>query len=459
MKSDRFYPWAFFILLPLQLALYACAPAPALAPAATSTAAPPAATPPPATSLPVLPTALPQEPTATVTAPPAEEGTIVAFVQDGGIHLWHEGTGEQETIFNEGGALSLSLSDDGQRIAFVRTWFDFNLCSQTALWVVDRDGGNARELVSPADLNATLGDADCEYPFVTFAQFEWLPGTHRLLYSVIMDAPHAPPQGLYLADADTLSVTELVSTANSLRFEPSPDGFQIALISATELGFINADGSNWRQDVLTYPQSGIPIPLLPNGVWAQDGRSFLIAAPTESDSAFVLNYDILRVPTDGSSAGTLASITDSHGDSVTFSPDGQHAAFLQEGAPSTRSIIPLAAGAGPLAIPSAVDLGTVANLHWSPAGDAYVVREGALLQLCPEAAQDTEICGDPVNLDSRVIALIQWLDSDSFLFLTRDPYTLFLARLDGTKTPVVTWGPEERSQSFSPVQTARQKQK
>jgi hypothetical protein len=160
---------------------------------------------------------------------------VVAFVKDGTIQLWHEDTNQSEIIFDGGGANSITISDDGQVIVFTRRWLDFNHCEQIALWTVDRDGKNAREIVSPAELRDTLGDTECDYPSVLFAQIEWLPGTHRLVYSVILDAPHAPPQGLYLADADTLVTTMLASSDHSLRFVPSPDGRQIALVSTTAL--------------------------------------------------------------------------------------------------------------------------------------------------------------------------------------------------------------------------------
>jgi hypothetical protein len=51
------------------------------------------------------------------------------------------------------------------------------------------------------------------------------------------------------------------------------------------------------------------------------------------------------------------------------------------------------------------------------------------------------------------IDVIQWIDGDQFLFLTREPRRLLLASLDGTTVPIVAWPLDEwvTPQSFSAV--------
>jgi hypothetical protein len=429
------------------------------------------------------PTASPLSPTATIaptttttlTPGPLPEGAAapatpasgapaeVAFIKDGDVQLWHEATQQSETIFSAGDAAGVWVSDDGQLIAFLRRWVeqidDLNWFEQTALWVVDRNGENAREVISAEDLRQRLNAGAGES--TTIAQIEWLPQTHHLVYSGMRysaqgeGTSHALPEGVYLVDTETLSDTVLAPAGNYLRFALAPDGRQIALMSTTALSFINVDGSNWRQDILTYPQVGVPVPLLPTGVWTQDGRAFLMVTPIESESEFGLNYTIMRVPIDGSAAQPLATIASSHSGTVVFSPDGQRVAFYQWQPISDWFITPLAASVGPLAIPYAIDLSGYANLHWSPAGAAFVVPDiwaAALFQLCPDATQGSEVCGAPVNLEGAVL-FIRWIDSARFLFTTEEPKTLFLGRLDGTRIPIATWSPEEPV-SFTPVVTA-----
>src|SRR5262245_1317587 len=96
---------------------------------------------------------------------------------------------------------------------------------------------------------------------------DWIPRTHRLVYSGMISlpvGPYSPAQDVYLVDADTLSDMLLAPAGSGVRiadapdghqFVPSPDGSQVALISGNELSFVNVDGSNLRQAVLTYSEA------------------------------------------------------------------------------------------------------------------------------------------------------------------------------------------------------------
>jgi WD40-like Beta Propeller Repeat len=389
------------------------------------------------------------------TTQPTAESIVVAFVKNGDIHVWESTTQESELVFNADDAGMVTISGDGQLIVFFRRWVDSNQCEQRALWVVERNGENAREIISPAELRDFLDATECDLATASIDKIEWLPQTHRLVYSLISDHEHSSPQGIYLSDADTLATTMLVSTDHSLGFVPSPDGSQIALMATTGLSFINVDGSNWRQNVLTYPKKGVPIPYIPNGAWTQDGHAFLIATPIESESMFALNHTIVRVPVDGSDSQSLATLTNTNPRSISFSPDGKHVAFIdnsyqgKDQSDRRWAIMPLAGDGEPLAIPYRTDLGAYANLHWSPVGVPYAVNEQKLFQLCLDAAQSSDIC-DRVNPEYVGFSAIQWMDGKRFLFLTGSPSVLFLGSVDHTTMPVVAWSLED-GVSFSAV--------
>jgi hypothetical protein len=266
---------------------------------------------------------------------------------------------------------------------------------------------------------------------------------------------------LYSVDADEGTQQVLVKAESILRFVVSPDGRRVALLSPTALAFVHADGSNLRRDVLTYAQVGAPGPLFPVGVWTEDSQAFVMTESLEEDPAAGIDFVISRVPADSSAPDQLASVSRSHPGSVTFSPDGRFAAFIQstdEVSPDISGwfITPLGEGAGPLAIPRKLELG-YPSLHWSPDGRAFT---GALAELCPGATQDSEICDSPVS--TGVSAAIQWLDPTHLLLLTRDPSALFLVtldpsgRMDATSEPIEVW-PLEQSvgpQSFAAVEAA-----
>ena len=392
-------------------------------------------------------------PASTPTSPPASTeptrapgtGALVAFVQGGDVKVWEEATGRIDTIVESGDVIRVTMSDDGQVLAFLRRSIIGDLNSewheQSAMWAVDQSGENPRELVSAEELRRLLNASETDS--TNIPQMAWIPGTHRLLFSgwtYLVQAEgesHAVPEGLYQADADTGAQNAIIPAGNSLRFVPSPDGRQIALLTATSVSFINADGSNLRPDVLTYPSVGMLGPLFPSGVWSRDSRSFVVTGSLEASPNTNFDFTIWRVPVDGSPAQPLAAVSDSIVDSVTFSPDGRHAAFIRvEGPPGQPTdfvwyATSLTPEAGPLAVPRSAYL-FWQNLHWSPAGVAYAINERTLVQLCPGPAQDSEVCSEVLQLDAD-IATIHWIDRTRFLFLTREPYDLYFGDLGGTR--------------------------
>ncbi len=423
-------------------------------PASTPTPTDPPAAPTAADAPTVEPTVA-QVPTEIPPAPPGDPARVM-FVQDGNILVWDEATNQTETLFDAGDVIAVTLSDDAQVIAFLRrsivTRGDNDWFEQSALWAMDRNGENPREIVSADSLRGRLSAR--ENDSTNIAQMAWIPGTHRLLFTgrkYIVQGEgesHAVPEGLYQVDVDTRSDTWMVPAGNPLRFVPSPDGMQIALMSPTGLSFVNINGSNFRQNVLTYPEVGVPVRLFPTGVWVEDSSAFVVTGflGPETDSGF--DFTIWRVPADGAAPEPLAEVVRSHPGSVTFSPDGQRVGFIQytEEQPAGVAgwfITFLKPAGGPLDVPQEIEFG-YASLHWSPAGQAFM---GDLQELCQDATQGSDVCSNPVSFQGTA-AMIHWLDSARFLFLTREPFALHLARLDpanpnaGTTVQIAEWPAE-----------------
>jgi len=288
----------FLALIMTTALLISCTATTAITPTValpTDTARPTGTPPPTITPTAPLPTSTATPTGAAPTAQPAGQLGVVVFVKDGNIQVWGEATGQTETIFSSGDVIAVTMSDDGQVAAFLRRSpvkrSDLDWYEQSALWAVERDGGNPRELVSAEALRELLNAGETDS--TNIPQMEWIPGTHRLLYTgwtYFVQAEgesHAIPRGLYLVDADSLTDTVLLPADNNLRFVLSPDGRQIALLSTTALGLIHVDGSKWRPDLFRYTAVGVPGRIIPSGVWTQDSSAFLIAAPTETESGFV----------------------------------------------------------------------------------------------------------------------------------------------------------------------------
>jgi len=114
-----------------------------------------------------LPTS-PIQPTGdTPLAQPAGQPAFVVFVKDGDIQAWDQATGQTETVYSSGDVVAVTISDDGQVVAFSRRssvkrseldWYE-----QSALWAVARDGSNPRELVSAEALRELLNAGETEH--------------------------------------------------------------------------------------------------------------------------------------------------------------------------------------------------------------------------------------------------------------------------------------------------------
>ena len=376
---------------------------------------------------------------------------VVVFVEDGDIVVWDEATGQRQTIIDSGDAIRVELSDDAQVVAFVRRSYfsaggtDQN--EQSALWVVGRDGSNPRELISAAALRELVDAAEANS--TNFPRLDWIPKTHRLLYSGNTydahgygEGGHTPLKGVYQIDADTLAGAELVPAEGSAHFISSPDGQLVALVNTTGLRFIEVDSGRQRLEFPAESIVGDAGWFTNTGVWTQDSSAFLINALVEPRNV-TSDYELWQVPVDGAPAARLIAFS-SGGGSVVFAPDGSSAAMLHSASgtgPSVWAITPLPEDLGSLAVPS--DVHDYSLFNWSPAGTAYVIeplvfdsesvmhgREN-LLPLCPNAVQAIEVCGPAIPLGEQ-IEWLEWVDRSRFLYVTYQPRRLYLGSLEGS---------------------------
>lgn len=367
----------------------------------------------------------------TPTALPGAGLAVVTYTKDGNVFVWDELSGQSKTVFASGDVTRVAMSDDGQVIAIVR-----QAQAEVALWAVDWNGRNPRELVSAETFHQRLETVETEAEPIGagIGELEWIPGTHRLVYNFtfqIGSGDYLASPDVYLLDTDLRSDSVLardveIAPVWQMDIVPAPDSQQLALITSTSLSFINVDGNNRRNRVFTYSPVGTSSPptLMSTGVWTQDSHSFLITGSLEMDAEFNFSFSIWRVPVDGSSPEVLTPVLKGRPDSVTFSPDGKFVAFLQN---TEGSLIgPLAGDVGPTATAYKFEPDRYTNLHWSPAGDAFTKD---LLQLCSDASHDSEVCDTPFNTHVSGVLGIQWLDGQRALFLTSAPSVLFLSRL------------------------------
>jgi hypothetical protein len=403
-----------------------------------------------------------------VAAPSVAKGTaVVAFVQEGDLRVWSEATGQTQILIDARDVIRVELSDDGELAAFVRRSYfaaggiDNN--EQSALWVAGLDGSSPRELVSAVELRALVNAAEADS--TDFAQLEWIPDSHRLLYSGntynVVGQGGGPQGGVYLVDADGSARAEVAPAEVSVEFEASPDGGHVAMVTPTGLSFYSFEGGRLRRDVLTYPAKGVPFAFTPWGVWTQDSSAFLIAAPVETGTSTIDTLTIWQVPVEGGQAQALITVNNSN-PQVIFAPDGSGAAMVRQGVTVERVgsappisfdgigglfaprlagrevaaatfFVPLSEDLGPLATPR----DTFVNLPvWSPGGSAYVFDGKSLRDLyplCPGASQMIEVCGPAIQIPLEFWEF-EWVDGNRFLYATARPRQLYLGDLAGGAT-------------------------
>jgi hypothetical protein len=238
----------------------------------------------------------------------------VAYVKDGNVYLWTEGSGSVG-LTSTHDATDVRLSDDGRRIAYLRR--DSVDSMAYVLWVVNTDGPtNARVLVSRDEFGTLLAGGSFQNAVgLGPDQFEWRPRTHILTYNTrpYYEGPGYVPTGdLRLINVDTLEKLTLFDFGQAGLFYYSPDGMQLALVNPDHISLVNADGSNLRSDVLTYPLVGTysEYQYHPRPIWASDSSSLRVAIPPADTLATPIPpTGLWSIPTDGSPATLLSEVT------------------------------------------------------------------------------------------------------------------------------------------------------
>ena len=300
-------------------------------PAAALTQVSPTATIAPA---PVAPTAEAVPPTV-VPQPISPSALTAAYIKDGNIYVWTEG-GNKIGLTSTGDVQEVSISSDGQRIAYVRELTSTPFAYE--LWVINSDGNilNPQLLISQAEMSALKAASQFDNgEGLGFDQFEFRPGTHDLYYSTVprfMGPGYAPSYDLRVVNADTLVKFPLFDFGQAGAFTFSPDGTQIVLSTPDHISLVNADGSNLRSNVLTYPLVGTysEYQYHPSPIWAADSLSLRVAIPPEDTLAETTQPTTLwYLPTDGSTStqlGSIPAIPFDWPDNI-FSPDMSYVAY------------------------------------------------------------------------------------------------------------------------------------
>jgi dipeptidyl aminopeptidase/acylaminoacyl peptidase len=274
---------------------------------------------------------------------------LVAFVEEGNLYLWQDGT--RTALRDTGDVTRVWLSPDGTRIAFTQ---DDGIVDEpgfegmhiagasyysTSLWIMNIDGTDLRQLVNVDDFR---GDIDYSYHVFIF-KLVWVPQTSLIAFNTIRMAGDAPFSWVYadLYAVDTETGERVLSHPSEEygMFAISPDGQHAAITTDTAISIIGLDGEMVLPDVYTFELS-IDTPhsnYFPPMRWAADGQSliaielatYLSYTDVDEDGKTVHpSVEVVRIHMDGT---TEVLATETQEDfrywTIRFAPDGEQAVY------------------------------------------------------------------------------------------------------------------------------------
>ncbi len=390
------------------------------------------------------PSATPAPCLETVTPAPAQlrtEPLEVTYISDGDLYQWREADGATQRLTTHGEAQQFWVSPDRQVIAFVRGVSSLAFAN-TEIWAVNSDGSNERQLAS-AEFFAGVGtDPHPAYVGNGPARIRWQPGSHTLQFRV---APRINAiggsityfPGVWTVNADTLERRKLPDSADpwvddySLGHVFAPNGWQVAIVTASDISVTTVDGRGRRDTLLIYPQLGVGEILgTPQVAWTPDSRALRVilwATDPTNQLATAEAFTTWLVPVDGPPPQQLARF-EGYAFNVNVSPDQQRLAYLRSG----NRVLVLARFDG--AAERVYDAGpSLSFFGWAPDSVRFAYG-GYEFNGPPLPVRLGHICGPSAALTDIPVQRFLWLDDERFLFTSTDSKgqerSLWLGRVD-----------------------------
>lgn len=352
--------------------------------------------------------------TAEPEPPPAPAPLRIVYLDAGNVWLIEEG-GAPVQLTAGGGARSLRISGDGQRVAYL---WSSTPDSHPELRAVNADGSGATTVLSAAALDAL-------YPLPPYVigwqlwHFDFIPGTHTVVFTTT-GIPEViglhRSDDLLAVDADSGALTTLLPPGSGGTFAIAPDGSRIAVASPTAIGLVDADGSNHSPNLITFPAiiTYSEFQFSPPMVWAPDSSAVGVVVPSEDPLAPAPGGAAWRIPAAGGPAVMTATLSGQlyfpqmSGGSL-LSPDLGRVAILRDTAtPNIRQLVLANADGSGETIYVTDD---VQWAGWAPDSTHFVFGLGS-----PTGLTLGQVGGPSAPIGSGMD--LRWISSTEFLYLS-----------------------------------------
>ncbi len=337
----------------------------------------------------------------------------------GNLWTWQDSTRTPIQVSSEGDIQDVVLSPDGRLAAFVRS-ADY---LHHSLWLLTVGETEATELVTQDQFTEMRVNVDAVSAGPD--NLTWVPGATQPSLAFTSRPTFEGPgrilnNDLWVLNTQTRALTRLLSPGDGGEFSYSPDGRYLAISTPENISLMNADGSERRDRVLTF----LPVSTYseyqyyPAPQWAPDSSGIRVAIPpadplNDSTAQPTLIY---QIASSGGAAISLGSLSVSFLNPVLFSPDFSRLVYLSEGEASGDGILDLHLASSDLSGDSVYQSGEILSALWSGDSARFVFfsnpdnrpQTGAVDGSAPAPLTDSASVIDP-----------QWLDADTFWFLSK----------------------------------------
>jgi hypothetical protein len=311
------------------------------------------------------------------------------------------------------------MSDDGELVAYTKPG---------GLWLIKSDGSDEQLLVSDSDF-AKMEPQD---PGVYLANYDWVPGTHLLLFNTSLSSDWGPAwsnNDLYKVNADTHEMTIVAPPGKGGIFYASPDGEKVAASTITSIHLMDLDGNNWKA-ILTYPDvyTYSEFQFYPNLFWANNSQAIGVSIPPHDRYAETNPLSVIwYLPVNGKNPYQIMQITD---DDLTrynvhFSPDLKHVVYVMYGCQDANYLMEL----------HIVDTNTgedntwgciASFINWSPDSLHFLFRKDMVYL--------GDLNGSSIPLADVNGNTITWIDASNFFYVND---MLWIQPLGKSSIPIV----------------------